>query len=77
MARLKFTSFLKNAKTSRTEHNERLAAANAKATNTPKAKALKRILHEEAQKTDNRQMSYTYKRAKLQRLDSVTSFSQW
>ena len=73
-ARARSTAFIEHAKTSRVEHNEALAVANAASMKTTKEKALKRILHEEAQKSDNRQMSAVYKRVKLQRLDSVTVF---
>lgn len=35
-------------------------------------KALRRILHDEAQRSDNRQMGYTYQKTKIQRLNTVT-----
>ena len=74
-ARINFYAFVKNnAKSEREIFIERLAAANAAKNNLKKGSVLRRILHEEDQRIQNRKMSGTFKKTKMQRLDSVEVF---
>ena len=72
---MNFFHFVKNnSKSEREIFIERLAAANATKRNLKKESVLRRILHEEEQRIQNRKMSVAYKKSKLQRLDSVLNF---
>ena len=74
-ARMNFYQFVKNnSKSEREIFVERLAAANAAKQNLKKESVLRRILHEEEQRIQNRKMSVAFKKSKLQRLDSVEIF---
>lgn len=74
LARQRYVAFASSTKSERTQFNERLATANAADENKPKARVLKRILHDESQRQENLQLKSTYQKSQMERLDSVRVF---
>ena len=78
-ARRKYIEYTRRAKTARTAFLESLAAASAEAQNKPKSRILRRILHDEEQRCQNRSSQSIFKKTKRQNLDSIEVFheGQW